>query len=168
MNALTQFVKKLALLFARRRFRSELDEEMAFHQAQTEKEFEASGLNQQEAHYAALRQLGNATRLKEQSHELVAFRAERVAQDIRFAWRQLVRRPGFALTATVVLALGMGASLAIFAFVDAALLEPLPYTQPSHIMSVNESGYGHPRWPLSYPDYLDWQRLNRSFSSLVI
>ncbi len=108
MRALTQFVKKLTLLFARRRFRSELYEEMAFHQAQVEKEFEAAGLNQQEAHYAALRQLGNATRLKEQSHEVVTFCAERVAQDIRFAWGQLLRRPGFAMAATVCWRSGWG------------------------------------------------------------
>jgi predicted permease len=91
-----------------------------------------------------------------------------LARDVQFALRQLARSPGFALTAMAVLALGMGASLAIFAFVDAALPEPLPYAQPNRIMSVNESGYGRPRWPLSYPDFLDWQRLNKSFSSLDI
>ena len=67
-----------------------------------------------------------------------------------------------------MLALGIGASVAIFAFVDAALLEPLPYANPSRLMSVNESSVESPRWPLSYPDYLDWQRLNKSFSSLDV
>ena len=47
--------------------------------------------------------------------------------DIKFAVRQLLKNPGFAITAIFVLALGMGASVAIFGFVDAALLEPLPY-----------------------------------------
>ena len=58
--------------------------------------------------------------------------------------------------------------MAIFGFVDAALLEPLPYANPSRLMSVNESNVESPRWPLSYPDYLDWQRLNKSFSSLDV
>jgi macrolide transport system ATP-binding/permease protein len=79
-----------------------------------------------------------------------------------------VKNPGFAATAILVLALGIGASVAIFAFVDAALLEPLPYANPSRLMSVNESDVAYPSWPLSYPDYLDWQRLNKSFSSLDV
>jgi hypothetical protein len=56
----------------------------------------------------------------------------------------------------------------IFGFVDAALLQPLPYASPERLMSVNESNSESPRWPLSYPDYLDWQRLNKSFSSLDV
>ena len=62
----------------------------------------------------------------------------------------------------------MGVSVAIFGFVDAALLQPLPYANPERLMSVNESNVESPRWPLSYPDYLDWQRLNKSFSSLDV
>jgi len=68
----------------------------------------------------------------------------------------------------MVLALGMSVSVAIFGFVDAALLQPLPYASPERLMSVNESNVESPRWPLSYPDYIDWQRLNKSFSSLDI
>ena len=67
-----------------------------------------------------------------------------------------------------MLALGIGACVAIFGFVDAALLEPLPYANPDRLMSVNESSVESPRWPLSYPDYLDWQRLNKSFTSLDV
>jgi macrolide transport system ATP-binding/permease protein len=67
-----------------------------------------------------------------------------------------------------VLALGIGASVAIFAFVDAALFEPLPYANPERLMFVNESSVESPLWPLSYPDYLDWQRLSKSFRSIDI
>jgi predicted permease len=67
-----------------------------------------------------------------------------------------------------VLALGIGASVAIFAFVDAALLEPLPYANPNQLMSVSESSVEAPRWPLSYPDFLDWQAQNKSFTSLDV
>ena len=91
-----------------------------------------------------------------------------LAQALRYALRQLRKNPGFALTATLILALGMGASVAIFGFVDAALLQPLPYASPERLMSVNESNKESPRWPLSYPDYLDWERLNKSFSSLDV
>ena len=64
---------------------------------------------------------------------------ESIVADLRYTLRQLCRAPGFALTAIVVLALGIGASVAIFAFVDAALLEPLPYADPNRLMAVNES-----------------------------
>jgi hypothetical protein len=67
-----------------------------------------------------------------------------------------------------VLALGIGACVAIFAFVDAAMLEPLPYANPNRLMSVNESEVGKPLWPLTYPDFRDWQRMNQSFSSLDV
>lgn len=168
MNPLARFIKKLSILLGGGRFGSELQEEMAFHRAQVEKEFVANGMTPEAAHYAAMRQFGNEAKLREQSHQEVAFRAETVLQDVRFALRQWNKNPGFALTAILILALGMGVSVAIFGFVDAALLEPLPYLNPSRLMSVNESNSESPRWPLSYPDYLDWQRLNKSFSSLDI
>ena len=93
---------------------------------------------------------------------------DNLVRDTKFAIRQLIKNPGFAVTAILVLALGIGASVAIFGFVDAALLQPLPYANPGRLMSVNESSVESPRWPLSYPDFLDWQRLNKSFSSLDV
>lgn len=168
MNAFITFAKKLSILFSRGRFHSELDEEMAFHRAQVEKEFIDGGMTPESARYAAMRQFGNAMRLREQSHETVAFRVETVVQDLHFALRQWRKNPGIALTAVVILALGMGASVSIFGFVDAALVEPLPYTNPGGLMSVNESNMESPRWPLSYPDFLDWQQMNKSFNSLDV
>jgi macrolide transport system ATP-binding/permease protein len=164
MNALFQFFKKASLLFSRKRFRSDLDEEMAFHREQAEKEFAARGMSAEEARYAARRQFGNAARLNEQSHEVVGFRVETVVQDVRFALRQLRRNPGFGVLAILILALGMGASVAIFGFVDAALLQPLPYSDPAGLMDVGESANVHPRSNLSLQDFRDWARMNRSFT----
>ncbi len=70
---------------------------------------------------------------------MVGFGFETVVQDLRFALRQLRKNPGFALTAIVILALGIGASVAIFAFVDAALIKPLPYPNPTRLVDVTES-----------------------------
>jgi predicted permease len=166
MNLVDVFVRKVAILFRRNRFRSELDEEMAFHREHAEKELIAGGMDPAAAHVAAARQFGNATTLRETSHSVIAFRLETIVQDIRFALRQLRRNPGFAITAMLILALGMGASVAIFGFVDSALLEPLPYANPTRLMDVGESSAVHPRSNLSYLDFRDWQRLNRSFASL--
>jgi predicted permease len=160
--------KRIELLFRRKRFSEDLDEEMSFHRDQVEKELMANGMTPQEARFVASREFGNATRLKEQSHEVVGFDFETVVQDLRFAFRQLRKNPGFAVTAILILALGMGASVAIFAFVDAALLEPLPYAAPNRLMDVAEQSAVHPRSDLSRDDYDDWKRLNHSFSSLDV
>src|SRR5262249_15263130 len=85
---------------------------------------------------------------------------------IRFANRQMAKRPEFAVAAVLVLALGMCASVAIFAFVDAALIKPLPYREPSRLVAVYEYIPQCPHCNLSYPDYLDWQKLNKVFASL--
>jgi len=89
-------------------------------------------------------------------------------QDFRYAVRQLRKAPGFTLTAILTLALGMCASLAIFGFVDAALIRPLPYPNPDRIVEATESVAIIPRANLSYYDYLDWKRLNQVFSSLDV
>src|SRR6516225_330832 len=91
---------------------------------------------------------------------------ESLLQDVRYALRQLRKSPGFAVTAILVLTLGIGASTAIFGFVDAALIRPLPYKDPSRLLDVTESVAVIPRANLSYPDYLDWRRLNQVFTSL--
>ncbi len=91
---------------------------------------------------------------------------EHVAADLRFAARQLRKNPAFTATAVAVLALGMCASIAIFAFVDAALIAPLPYRDPGRLMAVTESAPHFPRSNVSYLDFVDWRRLNTVFSSL--
>jgi predicted permease len=89
-------------------------------------------------------------------------------RDFRFAFRQLRQAPGFAATAIVVLALGMCASVTIFTFVDAVLIKPLPYRDPNRLVGVFETNVLVTRSNLSYPDYLDWKRMNTVFSSLDV
>jgi predicted permease len=91
-----------------------------------------------------------------------------IRQDLRFAARQLGKSPGFAVTAILVFALGIAASTAIFAFVDAALVKPLPYREPSQLVSLFQRIPVGDRYHISYADYLDWKRQNRTFRSLDI
>ena len=168
MDSLLLFFRKLAILFRRDKFSSEMEEEMAFHREQKEKALLSDGVAPESAPYAAKRQFGNSTQLKEQTHEIVSFHFETVLQDFRFAIRQLRKSAGFAVTAIGMLALGMCASIAIFAFADAALIKPLPYRDPSRLVGVFESIPECPQCPLSYPDYLDWKRLNAVFTSLDV
>jgi macrolide transport system ATP-binding/permease protein len=168
MSALGRCFRKLAALFRRTQFASELEDEMAFHREQVEQELRAEGMSAKEARHAAMRQFGNPTRLQERSQEVMGFRVETVVLDARFAVRQLVRKPGFAVIAIGMLALGMGASTAIFGFVDAALIQPLPYGHPTRLVGVDESGTMSQRANLSYDDYQDWKVMNRSLSSLDV
>lgn len=89
-------------------------------------------------------------------------------QDLRYSLRQLRSNPGFAIVSILVLALGMCASVAVFSFVDAALLKPLPYGDPDRLVMVTESSAVLPRAWLSYYNYLDWKKLNQVFSSLDV
>jgi macrolide transport system ATP-binding/permease protein len=156
-------------MFKRTRSTDDFAEEIKAHLELEADELQHEGMSKDEAQRKARLAFGNVATAQERFYlrnRVVWF--DNLAHDIKFATRQLVKNPGFATTAIVVLALGIGVSVAIFSFVDAALLDPLPYTNPSELMSVNESSVESPRWPLSYPDYLDWQRLNRSFSSFDI
>jgi macrolide transport system ATP-binding/permease protein len=166
MDAIARFFMKAGMLFRREKFNSELEEEMAFHREQKERELREAGVAPEAAHHEAMREFGNPTRLKEQSYEVMGFRFETVWQDLHFALRQLRRSLGFTLTAILMLALGIGASVAIFAFVDAALIKPLPYKDPTRLVDVNERAKMFPRSNLSYQDYVDWKKMNRVFSAL--
>jgi predicted permease len=88
-------------------------------------------------------------------------------QDIRYAVRLLLKSPGFALIAILTLALGVGANTALFSVVNGVLLNPLPYPHPDQVVSVSSVAPGFGESSISYPDFLDWARENRTFSSLA-
>lgn len=154
-------------MFRHRRSADDFSEEIKSHLELEADELQSEGLNEDEARRRARVEFGNVQTARERFYQRGrVLWLDNLIRDIKFAIRQLTRNPGFAAIAILVLALGIGASVAIFAFVDAALLEPLPYASPNQLMSVNESSVEAPRWPLSYPDFLDWQAENKSFTSL--
>ncbi|MGH9479026.1 MAG: ABC transporter permease, partial [Terriglobales bacterium] len=87
--------------------------------------------------------------------------------DFRIALRLLAKSPAFVLIAVLTLALGVGASTAIFGVVDAVLLRPLPFPRPEQLVSLRERDRQFPMMSVSYLDYLDWVKGNRSFSALA-
>ncbi|MEO8025675.1 MAG: ABC transporter permease [Bryobacteraceae bacterium] len=89
---------------------------------------------------------------------------DNLAQDFRFSIRQLRKNPGFAITALLMIALGICASVSIFAFVDAALIRPLPYRDASRLVGVYETVKMFPQSNLSYFDFVDWKKQNTSFN----
>ncbi|HUK14964.1 MAG TPA: ABC transporter permease, partial [Bryobacteraceae bacterium] len=93
--------------------------------------------------------------------------AERVARDVRFAWRLLARNPGFTAAALLTLALGVGANSAIFSVVDAFLFRPAPVKDPDRLVSIADRTPKHRGWPISYPNFVDWQRENQVFERMA-
>src|SRR3989442_14532524 len=89
-------------------------------------------------------------------------------QDVRYGLRMLARNPGFTAIAVITLALGIGANTAIFSVVNAALLRPLPYKDPTRLVYVwsAEKARGIPESTVSIPDLHDWRGPNRGFDGL--
>ena len=88
--------------------------------------------------------------------------------DLRFAFRQLRKSPGFTFVAILTLALGIGANTAIFSVIYAVLLRPLPYPEGDRIQIITESDANQPQISVSFPDYVDWKRDNTVFQELSI
>ncbi len=163
------WISRISNLFRRNQVDEELKEELQFHLNARTRDNLSAGMNAVAAQHDARRRFGNATLAKERAHEMnIVVSIEAIGRDLRYALRGLRKSPGFTFTATIMLGLGIGASVAMFAFVDAALFKPLPYLDPAHLVSVFESDKLFDRVPLSYLDYLDWKRMNRSFTSIDI
>jgi putative ABC transport system permease protein len=168
MNAFVRFLKRMELLLLRKRFSRELEEEMTFHREQVENELRSDGMEPEAAQHAARRQFGNQTRLNEQSHEIVGFGFEQVLQDLRFAVRQLCKNPGFACTAILILALGIGANTAIFSAVNPILFKPLPYPEAGRVMMLWEKQDGNGRRYPSFGNFHGLQERSHSFEAMAV
>ena len=169
MKLLRTWLLRVGGMFSKNRRERDFEAEIENHlQMQTE-DNERSGMAPDEARRAALVKLGGLEQTRQAYRERGTVPLlESVGQDLRFSLRQMVKNPGFALTAVVVLALGIGASVAIFSFVDATLLKPLPYWKPDRLAGVTESVKGIPRADLSVDDYHDWKSRNDVFSSIDV
>ena len=144
---------------------AEIDSHIAMH---VEDKMRA-GLTAEQARREAILQLGGLERTKQAYRDRSTIPLlEALLRDLRFALRQLRKNSGFAFTAILMLALGICANVAIFSFVHAVLVKPLPYRNPARLVSLYESNALGSQYHLSYPDYLDWKNLNRVFQSFDV
>jgi predicted permease len=167
---LHDFRLRIAALGRRRQLDRDLDDEVAFHLAMRAEKNRRAGVAGKEAEYAARRQFGNATRVKERSRGMWAFVSlENIWQDVRYGARVLAKNPGFTAIAIVTLALGIGASTAIFSVVNSVLLRPLPFPEPSRLVRVWEANpkRGYIRNVVNPLNFLDWHDQNHSFGPMA-
>src|SRR5271166_164437 len=88
--------------------------------------------------------------------------------DIRFGLRMLRKSPAFTLVAVLTLALGIGANTALFSVVDGVLLNPLPFPHPEQLVTLHENKPNFENGSISYPNFLDWQKQNHTFSAMAL
>src|SRR5450432_1405348 len=139
--------RRTVFFFRRNRMDRELAEEMRQHVELKTRQNIGAGMSEEEARYAARRQLGNLTRMEEESRRSWGFPfLESLAQDARYGWRGLRKAPGFTAVAVVTLALGIGATTAIFSVVNTVVIRPLPYKDSARLARI------HTKLPI-FPDF---------------
>ena len=151
-----------------RHVETDLDEELRSHLDMLTEENTRAGMPLQEARRAARLEVGSIDRLKEQVYEVQAGNwLHSIASDCRYGVRQLRKNPGFATVAILTLALGIGANTALFSVVNGVLLNPLPYPHAEELVSIAQKLPPFDQFAVSYPDFLDWTRMNHTFQALA-
>jgi predicted permease len=150
-------------LVHKERSERDLDDEVRAYAAILEDENMARGLPPEEARRQALIEMGGMEQVKEDVRAArMGALLETVAQDARYGLRALAGAPGFTVAAVLALALGIGATTAIFSVVDAVLLRPLPYREPARLAVLLHRG----RNPVAPANFLDWKRDASSFEAM--
>jgi len=151
----------------------EIRDEILLHlELETEKNLRA-GMTPEEARRKALIDFGGVERFQEQTREARRTRTvEDIMTDLRLALRRLGKSPGFSVLTVLTLALGIGATTAIFSVVSGVLLEPLPYDEPESLVYMNtyflpESGFDFPEYAVGSPEYFDYKNANRSMEEVA-
>jgi predicted permease len=148
---------------------ADLERELRSDLELEEEEQREGGISKEEAHYAALRAFGNPTLVREQTRDIWRWNwLESLASDLRFSLRTLRRTPGFTVIAILVMALGIGANVALFTVVHGVLLKPLPFHDPDRLVMLYEVGFHENDSVVSGGMYAEWKKQNRSYTSLAI
>ncbi|HET6206795.1 MAG TPA: ABC transporter permease [Terracidiphilus sp.] len=174
MRFLSLFAVKVRMLFGRGSAAARLDDELRFHLERQVAENVASGMSPDEARFAAMRTFGNPTLLREQARATWSWAwLESLLHDLRYGVRTLSRTPGFAVIAILVMALGIGANVALFTVVRNVLLKPLPYRDPDRLVSIYEADVkpNHAEWspylPVDAGSMQEWQQATQGMAEMA-
>jgi putative ABC transport system permease protein len=162
--------RRLLMLFRRKQFDADLEEEMRLHRELREQEEIERGLSPKEAHYAVRRRFGNDLVLREEGRDMWGWSwFENLLQDVRYGLRMLAKNPGFTAVAILTLALGIGANTAIFTVINAVLLKPLPFPHPDRLVQIWETDprLGFDRDTVSPYNFRDWQSQSHDFAAMA-
>ena len=152
---------------------ADLERELRSDLELEEEEQLEAGVSKEEARYAALRAFGNPILIREQTGAVWSWNwLESLARDLRHSLRTLRRTPGFTIIAILVMALGIGANVALFTVVRGVLLKPLPFDDPDRLVMLYEAGLEKDGTPgfnvVAGGIYAEWKNQNRSYSSLAL
>src|ERR1039458_1878835 len=171
MHWLMQLRMRMQMLLQRGQAGVCLDEELRFHLDQQIAENLAAGMNAEEARYAALRAFGNPALLREQVRATWSWTwLELLWRDVCYGVRTLKRSPGFTAIAILVMALGVGANVAMFTVVYGVLLKPLPFKDSQRLVRVFEHGNDE-QFAFNIVAggvYAEWKKQSHSFSDLAL
>jgi predicted permease len=171
------FKRLLKLAVRPRAVEQDVDEELRFHLEMRAAAHEREGLSPAEARASAEREFGDVGRVREECVRIGHERERKMkrfllwdalVQDVRYALRMLRHAPGFALVAVLTLALGIGATTAIFSVVRGVLMRPLPFAQPERLVRMWQANpsQGVARGEVSPLDFADWKARQRSFEDM--
>ena len=171
MRWLHKLSMQIHMLFRRDEAGGRLDDELQFHLEQQIAENIAAGMSPEEARHAAMRSFGNPTALRDEARSTWSWNwLENFKRDLRYGIRTLARTPGFSVVAILVMALGIGASVALFTVVRSVLLKPLPFKDQDRLVRLFEADARG-----SFQDnivaggtFAAWQSQARSFDQMAI
>jgi putative ABC transport system permease protein len=171
MRWLEQLRMRIQMLFNRGNATTHLDDELRFHVERQIAENIAAGMSADEARFAAMRSFGNRALLREQARETWSWNwLELLLRDVSYSVRTLMRTPGFAAIAILVMALGIGANVALFTIVRSVLFRPLPFNDPDRLMRLYEqsSDGNFPFNDNAGGVFAEWKKQSQSFRDLAI
>jgi putative ABC transport system permease protein len=161
--------RRFVMMLRRRKLQRELEEEMQLHVDLRAEQYRERGLMSEDARAKARRQFGNATLLREQSHDAWGWAwIDQLLVNVRLATRHLRSAPGFVALTVFILALGIGATTAIFSAVNGILFESLPYPNAGRIVTVWEINSEGARNDGTFGMYRGLAERSRSLDSLAV
>src|SRR6267154_1805050 len=169
MKHLRRIFLRFYLLFANSKVEAELAREIGAHLALLEDEYLRQGMTPEDARRAARLAYGGVEQAKQRHRDERTFQGlSQIPQDVRYTLRQLRKSPGFTVTAILMLALGIGATTAIFSIVEGVLLRPLPFPDPDRLVVLGDDLVGShwARSSVTAPDIRNYMRDTHSFLHL--
>jgi putative ABC transport system permease protein len=159
---------RLRSLLRRETVESEMEDELQFHSERQLEKYLKEGLSSDEAARRVRMTFGGMEQVKEDCRDARGVSLfEDLMQDFRYGWRTLLKSPGFASTALLTIALGIGANTALFSVMYSVLLSPLPFKDASRLIQLNETTSKIGDVSVSYPNFEDWRAGSRTLSEMA-